>query len=48
VSPRFRYVSNGLDLDVYDDPDYGVGAADLTDDEFADPDRANPQVDYPF
>lgn len=48
VSPRFRFVPSGFDLDIYDDPDYGVGDDPLTDDEFAEPDRAHPQVEYPF
>jgi hypothetical protein len=48
VSPVFRFVSNGATLDVYDDPDYGVGQPDLSDAEFADPARATPQVPYPF
>ena len=48
VSPAYRYVSNGLNLDVYDDPEYGVGEPPLSDEEFADPGRATPQVPYPF
>jgi hypothetical protein len=49
VSPVFRFVNNGVAaLDVYDDPDYGVGEPDLTDDEYADPERARRQVAHPF
>jgi hypothetical protein len=49
VSPVFRFVNNGVaGLDVYDDPDYGVGERDLTDEEFAEPARATPHVADPF
>lgn len=50
VSPKFRFVPSGSPsgLDVYDDPDYGVGEPPLTDEQFAEPERATPQVDYPF
>ena len=49
VSPVFRFVNNAAAaLDVYDDSHYGVGDRDLTDDDFADPERATPQVAYPF
>jgi hypothetical protein len=48
VSPVFRFVANGVGLDVYDDPEYGVGHPELSDDEFAEPERATRQVPHPF
>lgn len=48
VSPIFRFVQAGGGFDVYDDPDYGVGREPLTDEQFAEPERATPQVAYPF
>ena len=51
VSPRYRFHANPTTdggFDIYDDPNYGVDYAPLSDDEFADPERATPQVPYPF
>jgi hypothetical protein len=48
VSPIFRFVPAAGAFDVYDDPDYGVGEPPLTDEQFAEPERATPQVEYPF
>ncbi|GAA4718156.1 hypothetical protein [Nocardioides conyzicola] len=49
VSPRFRFVpSGGGGFDIYDDPDYGIDGPALSDEQFADPVRATPQVEYPF
>lgn len=48
VSPIYRFVLSADEFDVYDDSDYGADQAPLTDEEFADPERASPQVTYPF
>ena len=48
VSPNYRFVPSSGGLDVYDDPDYGLGEPPLTDEQFAEPQRAMPQVSYPF
>lgn len=51
VSPRFRFVHNSISpggFDVYDDPEIGRDEQPLTDDEFADPAAAAPQVGPPF
>lgn len=48
VSPIFRFVPAAGGFDVYDDPDYGFGEPPLTDEQFAEPERATPQVRYPF
>jgi hypothetical protein len=48
VSPIFRFVPAAGSLDIYDDPDYGVNEPPLTDEQFAEPERATPQVKYPF
>jgi len=48
VSPVYRFVAAAGDFDVYDDADYGVGRVPLTDEEYAEPARAVPQVAYPF
>lgn len=51
VSPRYRFVASAGapgGFDVYDDPDYGAGEPSLSDEEFADPANATPQVTYPF
>lgn len=48
VSPKYRFVTTGAGLDVYDDPDCGVDEPPLTDEQFADPSRAFPQVEYPL
>jgi hypothetical protein len=51
VSPRFRFIPSTSAVggfDVYDDPEIGVGEPPLSDEEFADPTRARPQVPYPF
>lgn len=51
VSPKYRFVASAGGpggFDVYDDPAYGADEPPLTDDEFAEPERASPQVPYPF
>jgi hypothetical protein len=51
VSPRYRFLPNTgtpSGLDAYDDPELGKGKTPLTDSEFAEPERATPQVAYPF
>ncbi|MDP9220226.1 MAG: hypothetical protein M3P23_06770 [Actinomycetota bacterium] len=48
VSPIFRFVPTAGGFDVYDDPDFGLGEPPLTDEEFAEPERASPQVGFPF
>lgn len=49
VSPVYRFVPGPAGgLDVYDDPDYGAGEPPLTDEQFAQPQRAAQQVEYPF
>lgn len=48
VSPTFRFVPAAGRFDVYDDPNYGVGEPPLSDEQFADPGQATPQVQYPF
>jgi hypothetical protein len=51
VSPVFRFHGNRATpggFDVYDDPGYGIGEPVLSDDEFAEPARAEHRVPYPF
>ena len=48
VSPICRFVAAPGGFDVYDDPDYGSQDPPLTDAEFATPERAFPQVTFPF
>ncbi|WP_110239870.1 hypothetical protein [Nocardioides gilvus] len=51
VSPTYRFVANSAapgGFDVFDDADYGVGHPPLSDEQFADPGRATPQVTHPF
>jgi hypothetical protein len=51
VSPVYRYVASASEpggFAVYDDPEYGRNSPSLSDDQFAEPSRASPQVQYPF
>lgn len=49
VSPRFRFVSSSAGcFDVYDAPSIGADDPPLSDEEFAEPRRASPQVPHPF
>lgn len=51
VSPVYRFVASASEpggFAVYDDPEYGRDSPPLSDDQFADPSRASPQVQYPF
>jgi hypothetical protein len=49
VSPQFRFVPGSAGgFDVYDDPSIGADDPPLSDEEFAEPIRASPQVPYPF
>lgn len=48
VTPIFRFVASGNDLEVYDDPAYGADTEPLTDEQFVAVSETHPPVEYPF